>query len=630
MVKSQRIDSFFKRTVAQKDDNVIHAENSDQIRKNRLCLETSIDITRFLTIQDWAFCGEGETSEERNQDAFLSLLKLTASGDDELAKVVSENSPYLSKCTSFQFQKEVLRILSGKVKKYIREEIGDSKFCVVLDGVCDKSYDEQMAIVLRFVDKDGFIQERFFDIVCVEDFNPLALKKKVCDVLSRHNLDVSNVRGQGYDGTSDMREQWNDLQALFLNECPYAYYIHCFAHKLELALVGASTEVRPIQQFYSQLTRIVKFFCTCRKPHDELLAAELDGIAHLLEINELETGEGEDQRVGDTRSRSFFSPICSLINMYDATCCVLEKLTDDGSNYCQRGDAHIAYCYFTTFEFVLILHMMKDIMGITVDLCEALQQQSLDLVNVKHLVCSTKALLNNIGQDDWDKLLKKVTSFCEKNDVTVPQLNAPYVERPRRSSRQQEDHITLEHYYRDKVFFIVIGKQIQELNSRFSEQAMEVLTLSSGLVPKGTYDACSIDNICILVEKYYPMDFNCQEKIDLRSQLQHFTMLACQESTLKSLLTIQELCAYLVARNKSELFYLVERLFRLVMTLPVFTPTTERSSSAMKIFKSMLKNMMEDEFLADSMIIYIEREIAKSFSCDSIINDLESLEERSN
>lgn len=65
--------------------------------------------------------------------------------------------------------------------------------------------------------------------------------EQVCAILSRHNLDVSNIHGQGYDGTCDMREQWNGLQALFLSQCPSAYYIHCFAHKLDLALVGAST-----------------------------------------------------------------------------------------------------------------------------------------------------------------------------------------------------------------------------------------------------------------------------------------------------------------------------------------------------------------------------------------------------
>ena len=37
-----------------------------------------------------------------------------------------------------------------------------------------------------------------------------------------------------------MRDMWNGLQALILNDCPYAYYIHCFAHRLQLALVKTS------------------------------------------------------------------------------------------------------------------------------------------------------------------------------------------------------------------------------------------------------------------------------------------------------------------------------------------------------------------------------------------------------
>ena len=37
-----------------------------------------------------------------------------------------------------------------------------------------------------------------------------------------------------------MRGMWNGLQALILNDCLYAYYIHCFAHRLQLALVKTS------------------------------------------------------------------------------------------------------------------------------------------------------------------------------------------------------------------------------------------------------------------------------------------------------------------------------------------------------------------------------------------------------
>ena len=44
---------------------------------------------------------------------------------------------------------------------------------------------------------------------------------------------------------------------------------------------------------------------------------------------------------------------------------------------------------------------------------------------------------------------------------------------------------------------------------------MDLLTLSCALTPKDCYKAFYIDTICILVEKYYPMDFNEQEKITL-------------------------------------------------------------------------------------------------------------------
>jgi hypothetical protein len=87
-----------------------------------------------------------------------------------------------------------------------------------------------MAIVLRFVDKDGFIQEHFFDIVQIKDTLTLSLKDKIYDVLSQNCLDIQSICGQGYDGASNMRGEWKGLQALFLNECSCAYYVHCFAH----------------------------------------------------------------------------------------------------------------------------------------------------------------------------------------------------------------------------------------------------------------------------------------------------------------------------------------------------------------------------------------------------------------
>ena len=281
-----------------------------------------------------------------------------------------------------------------------------------------------------------------------------------CVVLSRHNLNVFNIPGQGYDGAGNMRGEWNGLQALFLTDCPYAYYVHCFAHRLQLALVAASREVISIHQLFSKLTFIVSIVCSSSKHHYQLQVAKLDEIAYLLEIDELENGKGANQidtlkQAGDTRWSSHFSSICSLININDATCSVLEIITIDGSTYSQSGDVDNAYKSLTSFEFILIFYLMREIRGITDFLCQALQQQYQDIVNVMHLVCFTKGLIQNLREIGWDKLLKNVTSFYEKHDIEVPHFGASYIAR-QGCSCHQKDHITVEYYLRVEIFFVTI------------------------------------------------------------------------------------------------------------------------------------------------------------------------------
>ena len=158
----------------------------------------------------------------------------------KLMMLFQKKTPKNAKYTSPTIQKKILHILANKVRTKIREEIGDAKFCILVDEAKDASNREQMAIVLRFVDVHGFLRERFFEIVHVKDTTALTLKKEISDVLARYNLNIENMRGQGYDGASNMRGAWNELQALFLRDSPSAYYVHCFAHRLQLTLVAAA------------------------------------------------------------------------------------------------------------------------------------------------------------------------------------------------------------------------------------------------------------------------------------------------------------------------------------------------------------------------------------------------------
>jgi len=91
---------------------------------------------------------------------------------------------------------------------------------------------------------------------------------------------------------------------------------------------------------------------------------------------------GTLKRVGDTHWNSHFYSICSMMKLYNASCLVLQKIIVDGLTYSQRGDVDAVFNRLSSFQFILILHMMKEIMGIIECLCQALKKQSQDILNV--------------------------------------------------------------------------------------------------------------------------------------------------------------------------------------------------------------------------------------------------------
>ncbi|GAV80113.1 DUF4371 domain-containing protein, partial [Cephalotus follicularis] len=153
-------------------ETVIIRQTSEQIASNRLRLKTIIDVVRWLTFQGCALRGHDERFESRNHGNFFELIKLLASYDKNVDEVVLKNAPSgMGRFTppnasyiSSTIQKEILYTFANKIQGEIRKEICDKKFCIIVDEAKDDSQREQMAIVLRFVDKEGFVNERFFDV----------------------------------------------------------------------------------------------------------------------------------------------------------------------------------------------------------------------------------------------------------------------------------------------------------------------------------------------------------------------------------------------------------------------------------------------------------------------------------
>ena len=152
-----------------------------------------------------------------------------------------------------------------------------------------------MAVVLRYVNKKGCIIERFLGIVHVGDTTALSLKASIEFIFAKHGLSMSSLRGQGYDGASNMQGEFNGLKSLIMLDNKSAFYVHCFAHQLQLTLVAVAKQHNKIGLFFHLLTSLSNIVGVSCKRRDILREKQFQNVVEQICSGEIMTGRGLNQ-----------------------------------------------------------------------------------------------------------------------------------------------------------------------------------------------------------------------------------------------------------------------------------------------------------------------------------------------
>ncbi|WVZ85457.1 LOW QUALITY PROTEIN: hypothetical protein U9M48_032383 [Paspalum notatum var. saurae] len=180
----------------------------------KIRLTSSLDVVRFLIMQGDAFRGHDESSTSSNEGTFREMVDWYKD-KVEIVKEAYDNGAKNCQMLSHHIQKDLTKACAEEVMAVIMDEICGRKFSILIDESRDVSIKEQMAVILRFVNDEGKVLERFLGLQHIERCTAIALKEALVSMISSHKLTISMLRGQGYDGASNMRGEFNGVQKYY-------------------------------------------------------------------------------------------------------------------------------------------------------------------------------------------------------------------------------------------------------------------------------------------------------------------------------------------------------------------------------------------------------------------------------
>ena len=187
---------------------------------------------------------------------------------------------------------------------------------------------------------------------------------------------------------------------------------------------------------------------------------------------------------------------------------------------------------------------MKKVFAITSDLSQVLQRKDQDLPKTMGLVKGAKRRLQELRENGWENLIADISSFCEKNEIDILDMNEPYV--PHERSKRNTHKVTNHHHYKTQLHVAVVDFQLKEMDERFDNMNIELLTCISCLDPRDSFIAFDKQRL-VQFARFYPLEFDEIDLLTLEDQLENYVEDLRGDEDFKDLKGVGEL-----AQNGSE------------------------------------------------------------------------------
>ena len=593
---------------SQSVDTILENESRKIIEDNQKVLISLFKVVLLCGKQGLALRGHRDdkidwTSADNscsNEGNFIQLLRFRAETDPVLADHLA-GAPRNAKYTSKTIQNELIAVIGNTIQNDILDEIRKAKlYTVIADEVTDTANKEVLSLCLRYI-FDSQIKEVFVDFLEVERITSnIAILKW----LQTKGLALVNLRGQCYDGASNMSGARSGCKSIVQQEAHKAIYVHCASHRLNLAVVSAC-KIQAFKNAESCIGEISRLFNYSPK-RQSLLDKAIDTCNSSSKVKKLKDA-CRTRWIERIDSYAIFLELLPAVIMSLQAIVHPSLHIELGTDWSWDGEtiskANGFLYQLESSTFLITFQILLQVLHILRELTMKLQMQAMDVLHayksVDHIVSTLKALRKE-SVNEFKSIFTETTQLGKHLHGDSYELSTPRLA-GRQLHRSNPSVSTPEEYFRITLYDEFLSHVIAELEDRFTGNA--AYNVVHGLLYLLPCKCITLEDGCFPTElkdvlDFYDSDLPHPQLLPIEYRLWVLKWKQHQSDLPTKLLDVFQSCSQLQFPN-------IHILIQIALTIPITSCESERSFSQLKLVKTSLRSTMTESRLSGLALMKI-------------------------